>query len=382
MANRVRIDNDTVFNPETGELITTPRTGTPPSRPGNSGSDSSWAGCGLLVFVAVVGLVIYLAVTRNKDTTSPETSLTSSTSDYSRIREENPYGMGNGKVTIYKTCDECVDVQIYIDGKWVCNLNRSFKDGRPSCGDTSTFSAVIEAGDHQLTAKDRDGTEWDFRFTVHAGMCMSEKIALKDGKRTNAFGNGNGQITLCNTSSEAATVMAYIDDIYVGTFTKYYTEPTNELCGINDEAALSKVLSTGEHSIKLIDDQRNVRSESVVIQEGECILYSPKDKQIDYPYGKGNGQLTIYHNCMSCKYVRVYIDNNEYAGTLNTPLEVYEGPDCGESGNRAITKVLPAGVYRISATDYDGNKWVSYVAVKENQCKTYALENFTPASRS
>lgn len=381
MANRVRIDEDTVFNPETGELITTSHTGVPSSKPVKSDADSSWIGCGLLLLITIAGLLIYTFVKQNNDKTGFATAEPSAVSADSS-REEFPYGAGNGKVTIYKTSDECVDVEIYVDGKWFGRLNKTFKDGTPSCGDTATIFAVLEMGDHRLTAKDRNGTTWDFRFRVIPGICMSEKIDIRDGVRPNPYGEGYGQVTICNTLPQSPYVIAYIDDILVATFTKYYTEPGKELCGINDEAAFSKVLSNGEHRIKFINAQNDEWTEMIEIREGECTFYDIKEKESIYPYGKGNGQLTIYHNCKSCRYVSVYLDNNEYAGLLRTALEVYESPDCGESNDSAITKILPAGVYRISAKDLDGNKWESYVYVKRNECKTYALENLTRSTNA
>ncbi len=89
----------------------------------------------------------------------------------------NPYGNGNGKITIFKTCNDCQDVKISIDGNYIGVLSQTFNSTSvPSCDADGTISKVLSSGRHHLSGQDSNRTSWDILISVPEGKCLLQEI--------------------------------------------------------------------------------------------------------------------------------------------------------------------------------------------------------------
>lgn len=89
----------------------------------------------------------------------------------------NPYGTGNGKITIFKTCNYCPELEISIDGNFIGKLSQSFStSSSPSCDANGTVSKILSAGRHHLSGQDNLGTSWDMMVSVPGGKCVLQEI--------------------------------------------------------------------------------------------------------------------------------------------------------------------------------------------------------------
>jgi hypothetical protein len=89
----------------------------------------------------------------------------------------NPYGTGNGKITIFKTCNYCPELEISIDGNFIGKLSQTFSNSNsPSCDANGTVSKILSAGRHHLSGQDNLGTSWDMMVSVPEGKCVLQEI--------------------------------------------------------------------------------------------------------------------------------------------------------------------------------------------------------------
>ena len=93
--------------------------------------------------------------TETKETTSKQTM------------PVNPYGPGNGKMTIFKTCDN-PEISISIDGNYIGKLSQTFNaSSTPQCDAYGTISKILASGRHHISGEDSIGTSWDMMVFCH-----------------------------------------------------------------------------------------------------------------------------------------------------------------------------------------------------------------------
>lgn len=282
----------------------------------------------------------------------------------------NPYGNGNGKLTLYKTCNYCPDLSVSIDGEYVGTLTQTLSSA--SCDDYGTVNKILSSGNHTITGKDSYGTTYDGTAYVYEGECTVHSFTKSNDVKPNPYGSGNGKLTFYKTCNYCPDLEIYVDRDYVGTLNQ-----TLNSASCDDFGTISKVLSTGNHTITGKDSYGTTYNGTAYVYEGECSVH-PFTKSNDVkpnPYGIGNGQVTIYHNCSNCNNVQVSVDGY-YVGTL-TKYYQSGSPICGtQSYGGTVVKNLSAGSHNITAKDDYGNTWSGYVYITESSCKTYSLENF------
>jgi len=103
-------------------------------------------------------------------------TVTTSTQESEKV---NPFGAGNGKLTIFKTCNSCSDVKISIDGNYAGTLTQNFNSGTAKCDENGTISRVLSTGRHHVSGEDSNGTTWDIMVSVQAGKCVMQEIGKK-----------------------------------------------------------------------------------------------------------------------------------------------------------------------------------------------------------
>lgn len=96
--------------------------------------------------------------------------------------------------------------------------------------------------------------------------------------------------------------------------------------------------------------------------------YSNIDATI-YPFGYGNGRITIWTNCGTDGEIKVYLDGS-YIGKLTQYFS--DGtPDCGESGALSVNK--PAGSYKIEAKGNE-HAWSGIITITQDRCLIQGLQ--------
>ncbi len=105
---------------------------------------------------------------------SPDTSY-SDTQNSTAAERKNPYGYGNGKITIYKTSKEVSNVKIIIDGKKIGTLSKTYSSNKYVCDHPSTISAILPAGNHTLSATD-SRYSWKYDVSVFEGECTQRGL--------------------------------------------------------------------------------------------------------------------------------------------------------------------------------------------------------------
>lgn len=92
----------------------------------------------------------------------------------------NPYGKGYGKITIYTTCKDCGNTDVWIDGKKVGILDFYFTNGA-FCGEDGTVSQRLKVGKHKIFMRDTDSTEWEQEVYIQEGICTVQ--GFRDDKK-------------------------------------------------------------------------------------------------------------------------------------------------------------------------------------------------------
>ena len=109
-----------------------------------------------------------------KDSINNETIVETNSMQTTKV---NPYGTGNGKITIFKTCNYCPELEISIDGNFIGKLSQTFSNSNsPSCDANGTVSKILSAGRHHLSGQDNLGTSWDMMVSVPEGKCVLQEI--------------------------------------------------------------------------------------------------------------------------------------------------------------------------------------------------------------
>lgn len=89
----------------------------------------------------------------------------------------NVFGKGNGKITLFKSCSDCGDIEVYIDGNFAGKLTASFGSQKlPDCNTAGTLSKVVIAGRHHLSGRDTAGFSWDKMVSVVEGKCLLQAV--------------------------------------------------------------------------------------------------------------------------------------------------------------------------------------------------------------
>jgi len=92
-------------------------------------------------------------------------------------------------------------------------------------------------------------------------------------------------------------------------------------------------------------------------------------KKTSYPYGYGNGNITIWTDCGNDGEIKIYLDG-VYIGKLTQYFR--EGtPDCGASGTLSVN--TPAGTYLIEGR---GNEyvWSGTITITKDRCLIQGLQ--------
>ncbi len=87
----------------------------------------------------------------------------------------HPYGKGNGKLTLYKTCN-CYNLKFWIDGEYAGQTKSIFSSYDPSCGQEGTVSKIVLAGKHRIQGEDQENHSWDFYVTVTEDQCLVKGV--------------------------------------------------------------------------------------------------------------------------------------------------------------------------------------------------------------
>lgn len=89
----------------------------------------------------------------------------------------NEFGKGNGKLSVF-TEYERGTTDVYVDDIFIGQLNSYFLAGtsRPVCGQEGTVNKILEAGSHQVRAKNSDGTYWETTTYVGDGECHRQVL--------------------------------------------------------------------------------------------------------------------------------------------------------------------------------------------------------------
>jgi len=197
----------------------------------------------------------------------------------------NPFGNGNGKVTVYKTCENCPDLQVSIDGSYIGSLAQPMGAyATVSCDATGTVSQILSAGNHQLTGKDSYGNTWDLQISVIEGQCSLQKLEKQNdvppaasggtSVATNPYGNGNGQLTIYENCSTCQNVQVYIDGVYAGVLNAYFRTDQTPTCGLVTAGSIVRTLPAGNHKISATDSNGDSWNDNVYVEESVCKDYA------------------------------------------------------------------------------------------------------------
>jgi hypothetical protein len=386
MNGNIPLDDNTSFNPRTGEFAsrgnnsgnrtTPPRRTTPERNPPQSNFNGWWIAGALIVLFLGYELFSYWNSNEppsprivNLTPTPPPTTPTPSSTP-------NIYGTGNGQLTVYKVCENCPDLSVSIDGSYVGTLTQTLDSSRtPNCADNGTVSKVLSSGSHTLTGTDSYGNNWNLQVYVTEGQCSTEKLFRTDDTKPNPYGVGYGKVTIYKTCNSCKDLQVSIDGEYIGTLTESFNPSQDVAC--DAYGTLSKVLPVGYHQYSGKDSYGDTWFSQINVVEGQCTNgWFKKDPDVEpNPYGDGNGQVTIYHNCSTCTNVQVSVDGYN-VGDLNAYFNSNQIPTCGAATSGSIIKNLSKGNHLITAKDDNGDSWQGYVMVQESACQDYALENF------
>ncbi len=269
------------------------------------------------------------------------------------------YGEGYGKLTFYKTCNSCPNLEVSIDGDYLGTLTETLNSSA-SCGDYGTISKILSVGNHTITGKDSYGTTYKGTAYVSESECMTDSFSKPDDVNPNPYGTGNGQITIYHNCSNCGNVQVSVDGYYSGTLSQYFSNGSPS-CGSQNGGTVVKNLFAGSHTITAKDEYGNTWSGYVYVDESSCKTYALQNFTQENPYGYDNGKVSFF---TSSRYGHdIYIDGTFY-GSLN---QYFTGGSvtCGQSGTLSI--ILSQGSHSFSATDNNG-AWNGTFTIVAGQC--------------
>jgi len=212
-----------------------------------------------------------------------ETKLLSTTNDI----KPNPYGTGNGQVTIYHTCSDCRNVKISIDSYYSGTLTKYYLDGSPECGIQSDGGSIVKnlsKGNHIVTAKDDYGNFWSGSVNINESQCKT--YALQNFIKANPYGNGNGSASFWTDND--VIYKLYIDENFQNNIRQHFSGG-DPVCG--QAGTVSIILPAGKHSFMVKNDKREV----------DDLYYSQEDDKV----WKGTFYV-IAGQCISIKVNKGY----------------------------------------------------------------------------
>lgn len=86
-----------------------------------------------------------------------------------------PYGYGNGRITIWTNCGTDGEIKIYLDGSYIGKLTQYFTDGAPDCGESGTLSVNKPAGTYKIEAKGNQNV-WSGTITITKDRCLIQGL--------------------------------------------------------------------------------------------------------------------------------------------------------------------------------------------------------------
>jgi hypothetical protein len=201
-------------------------------------------------------------------TDSKDVYVTEGTCSNISFEKQNPYGEGNGSISIYHNCSICSNVRVSIDGEYARSLSRYYYDNyKPDCNinNESAISKPIATGRHEITAIDDNNNTWSGYVYISEGKCTP--YALQNFKRANLFGEGNGQISLW--TSMPVRYQVYIDDGYYssGSLQNYFQSGV-PICA--QDGTLPLTLTAGWHTFKAAAQDGSGWTGKFYVTEGGC----------------------------------------------------------------------------------------------------------------
>lgn len=192
------------------------------------------------------------------------------------------------------------------------------------------------------------------------------------------YGEGYGRLFLYTNCGTGGKTNVWIDENFIGTWTKYYID-TIEECPYwqEDEAATDIKLTIGQHHIKTKDALGAYTDFYVQIEEDVCLKKiiscdTKKDTIIVlpevHPYGQFNGQIFVYSTCSTGGYTNVWIDGN-FEGAFNiyysNPLQFCLPITTSNDG---VRKILSQGQHHIQTKNQSGATTDFYFVVTQDIC--------------
>jgi hypothetical protein len=309
-----------------------------------------------------------LAIDSSKLTDSIRNSDSLRKADSIVAASAGPYGQGNGKLTLYKTCNSCSNLEVSIDGQYVGTLSQTFDSSNlPVCDQDGTISKILTAGTHDITAKDDYGDTWNFQFPVKEGECLPHGLSKNTDTKPNPFGEGNGQITLYNTCSNCTNIQISIDGTYYGELTKYYPSSRPNCGTAIDGATIVHNLTKGSHTLSGKDDQGNKYEGTIFVTEANCQVYSLESYKSRNQNIEERGTVSFWTN-QNMNY-DLYVDGY-LRGTLIRHF--ISEPSCGQFG--ALTINLPTGNHNFYARGFRSG-WKGTFFVTAGECVNVKVNN-------
>ena len=300
--------------------------------------------------------------TDNQNLQPPKTTYTApeSTDNQKSAPNENPYGEGNGKITLYKTCNYCPDLKVSVDGEYIGTLTQTLNNSA-ECDDYGTISKILSAGNHIVTGIDSYGFIYNYSVTVYEGKCATVPFSKSNDVNPYPYGKGNGQITIYHNCSYCNNIKVSVDGYYIGTLTKYY-KSGSPICGTEDYGAtIVKTLLAGNHNVTAKDDYGNIWSGNVYVLESDCKTYLLESIKKASPYGYNKGMVSFF---TSSQFGHdIYVDGKFY-GSLD---KYFTGGSatCDQIGTLSI--ILSAGEHRFEARDRKG-AWIGRFTILPDEC--------------
>jgi hypothetical protein len=94
--------------------------------------------------------------------------------------DTNPYGYGNGKISIYTSCPDGGTTTVFVDGILIGKLDTYYNDSLDvECGDSGTVSKILKVGKHIITAEDESNRTWKFDEYIQEGICDVQCLSCK-----------------------------------------------------------------------------------------------------------------------------------------------------------------------------------------------------------
>lgn len=334
-----------------------------PIIPGSTGKkDDSNFWIWFFIIVAIIVIINFASISNSSITNVQTETPNTSVNQVADKVNASPYGIGYGNIVVYKTCNNCEQMEVYIDDYYVGTLNDYYEEGKEPLDKTSsaTVTQNVLAGLHKVKVKDKTGYTFFKEVTVNENIC--EKVKFD---KTNSFGEGNGQLTIYNTYNYS-NIRVYVDDNYVGTFTKYIEDNYIPSCGEMGDAEILTTLSKGYHTITASDYDNNSWSGSQYVTEAVCSVCKLENFKKANPYSENNGKISIWTNVG--EEFDIYLNNN-YQGRV-TEFFTSGQPNCGQDGTLSVD--LPAGQYSFLAKG-SSNNWTGTLTVYKGECNLFKI---------